>query len=35
MHYWAFAAVGYVISVHIISPSSAGGFKRIGKLTWA
>ena len=35
MYYRAFAAVGYVISVHVLSPNDAGGFGCLGKLPWA
>jgi len=32
MHYWAFAAVGYVISVHVLSPKFTGRIVSLGKL---
>ena len=35
MYYRAFAAVGYVISVHVLSPNFTGGFECLGKLPWA
>ena len=35
MYYRAFAAVGYVISVHVLSPNFTGGFECLGKLSGA
>jgi hypothetical protein len=32
MYYWAFAAVGCVMSVHVLSPKFTGRFVSLGKL---